>query len=423
MSARAESSSVGGLQPNRPTDDGGRHRRILIFVAVGVVLALVAAGVVLLVTRDDGTTQKVASPPSTAVTTTPAPAAPETDTSTAVWPAASSATRYATPAAAAKGFATDFLGFVDPVVGTFRAGDSRSGEVPIRPSATGPETTVLVRELGPQGSWWVLGASTANIQVTAPAALDSISSPVAVRGTSTAFEGTVAVEVREDGARHPLGTGYVTGGANGQMGPFDGSLTFSQPAATAGAIVFSTRSSADGTITEATVLRVNLAGVDPANRLSTCRSNPAAPDPGSGQTNVFVYFTCGDASEPVAGVVRHVAATTPTVRTALEQLLAGPTRVERDAGFRSWFSDETAGALAGVQLQPDGSLIVDFHDLRTLIPNASSSAGSTMLLRQLDATVFHVPEVHSATYRIEGDCNAFGEWLQVNGCTPRVNPG
>ena len=262
MSSTTDTSKTGDLQPpERPDGQGaGRKRRMTIIVAVGVVAALVAAGVVILVTRDDGTSTRVASPPATTATTAlvqttaPIPA----DTSTAVWPTASSTTRYTTPVAAATGFATDFVGFVDPVVGEFRAGDSRSGEVPVKPNATGPETTVLVRQLGNDSTWWVLGASTPNIQVASPAALATISSPVALHGTSTAFEATVDVEIRADGAAQPVGKGFVMGGANGQMGPFDGSLTFSAPAATGGAVVFSTHSAETGHVTEATVIRVRL---------------------------------------------------------------------------------------------------------------------------------------------------------------------
>jgi hypothetical protein len=356
------------------------------------------------------------------VTTAPTQLPPATDTSTAVWPTTASGTRYTDPVAAARGFATDYVGFVDPVVGTFRPGDSRSGEVPVQPNGTGPETTVLVRQLGTDGSWWVLGSTTKNIEVTAPQALATISSPVQLRGTSTAFEATVNVEVREDGSSRPLGSGYVMGGANGQMGPFAGELGFTQPSAAAGAIVFSTRSSADGHIAEAAVLRVKLTAGDAASQLTTCRSNPAAPVPGSGQMNVVVFFTCGNVDDPVAGVTRQVGQTTAVVRTALEQLVTGPTAVERNAGFVSWFSDKTAGAVAGVNLQLDGSLVVDFHDLRSLIPNASTSAGSTMLLRQLDATVFQFPAVHSVIYRIDGNCATFNEWLQLAGCAPRVRP-
>ncbi len=199
---------------------------------------------------------------STTTTTTEPTAAPTTaaavDTSTAVFPPAASAVRYSDPVAAATAFATDYAGFVNPVVGSFQQGDSRSGEVEVRPRAQGPVTTVIVRQLGPDASWWVLGAATANITLTDPATQASITSPVTLKGTSTAFEGTVQTQVREDGNNKPLGQGYVTGGSMGQMGPFDGSLAFTQPTQSYGAVMLSTVSAQDGNVAEVTVIRVRL---------------------------------------------------------------------------------------------------------------------------------------------------------------------
>jgi hypothetical protein len=157
---------------------------------------------------------------------------------------------------AARGFAVDFVGFVDPVVGPFQAGDSQSGEVEVRPNENGPVTTVLVRQLSGSDTWWVLGSATANIEVTSPAASASITSPVSVQGTSTAFEATVNVDVREDGNRTTIGTGAVMGGSSGEMGPFEGQITFSAPSADYGALVFYTLSPEDGHVLEASVLRV-----------------------------------------------------------------------------------------------------------------------------------------------------------------------
>ena len=55
----------------------------------------------------------------------------------------------------------------------------------------------------------------------------------------------------------PLGTGIVMGGANGVMGPFDGTLEFSAPTpGSSGALVLLTRSAENGNVTEATVVRV-----------------------------------------------------------------------------------------------------------------------------------------------------------------------
>jgi hypothetical protein len=236
--------------------DGGVRSHRALWIAVSVVVVLAIGAVVVLVTRDDG------DGTHNAVTTTtrplPATTIPGAAT-TAVWPPASSTVVYHDPVSAAKGFAVDYVGFTDPVVGEFRAGDSRSGEVPVRPSATGPETIVLVRQLGADGTWSVMGSQTANLQPSAPTALAAISSPVTLRGTSTAFEATVNVEIREDGNRQPLAKTTFMGGSNGQMGPYEATVTFAQPHAASGAVVLFTISPKDGHIAEATVARVRFA--------------------------------------------------------------------------------------------------------------------------------------------------------------------
>ena len=139
-------------------------RRRGLLIGIGALVAVVAIAVVVyLVARGDGGSQQTVATSTTSTTaplTTPTTTIPLTalpvDTSTAVWPFASSATRYSDPVSAARGFAADYAGFPDPVVGEFRQGDARSGEVPVQAKATGPITTVLVRELG--DSWWVLGS-------------------------------------------------------------------------------------------------------------------------------------------------------------------------------------------------------------------------------------------------------------------------
>ncbi len=204
-------------------------------------------------TRTSSTTTAPATtaPPTAAPTTAPA-------TDTAVWPFVSSTTRYHDPVAAASGFAVTYLGFVAPVIGAFVQGDSRSGEVPIRATTTGPVTTIIVRQLGSDGTWWVLGASTPNLQLQSPVTSASISSPVTLSGRSTAFEATVNVEIRQDGTTTPLATDYVMGGSNGEMGPFSKPVTFGSPSTSSGAIVLKTMSSESGNILEASVIRVRL---------------------------------------------------------------------------------------------------------------------------------------------------------------------
>ena len=75
-------------------------------------------------------------------------------------------------------------------------------------------------------------------------------------GQSTAFEATVNVQIRQDGALAPLKEDIVMGGYNGVMGPFSKMVNFTKPTATAGAIVLETLSAKDGSISEASVIRV-----------------------------------------------------------------------------------------------------------------------------------------------------------------------
>ena len=177
-------------------------------------------------------------------------------TDTAVWPFVTDSIRYSDPVQAATGFAVTYLGFANPVVGAFMEGDNRSGEVVIRPNSTGPETTVIVRKLAPDETWWVLGASTPMLQLQSPEWNASIASPVTLSGQSTAFEATVNVQIRQDGTLTPLASNIVMGGSMGQMGPFSKAVSFSKPTAKRGAIILKTLSAKDGNPAEATVLRI-----------------------------------------------------------------------------------------------------------------------------------------------------------------------
>jgi hypothetical protein len=101
------------------------------------------------------------------------------------------------------------------------------------------------------------------------------------------------------------------------------------------------------------------------------------------------------------------------LRAALQQTLRGPSNPH--PGKLSWFSAATSNALRSVSVDSAGHAIVDFEDLRALIPNASSSAGSAILLEELNAAVFGVDGIQSVSYLIEGSCEKFWEWLQY-GC-------
>jgi hypothetical protein len=130
---------------------------------------------------------------------------------------------------------------------------------------------------------------------------------------------------------------------------------------------------------------------------------PALVTPDSTQIRAPVATDTSPAVEP---------ATDGLLRAALEQRLRGPSDLQPDV--HSWFSSATAYALRSASVDAAGHATVDFADLRALIPNASSSAGSAMLLEELNTTVFSVEGVRSVDYWMEGDCERFWEWLQYS---------
>ena len=96
---------------------------------------------------------------------------------------------------------------------------------------------------------------------------------------------------------------------------------------------------------------------------------------------------------------------------AMRALGAGPTASERARGYGGWFSARTAGSVKSVRISREVAY-VDFRDFSRLIPNASSSCGSAMLLAQLDRTATQFRTVKRTVYSFNGSRRAFYEWLQ-----------
>ena len=167
---------------------------------------------------------------------------------------------YRDPVRTAVGFMHDYGGMEKPVAGEFREGDSRSGEVEVRPKANSPfVTTVAVRRTSPEADVWVVVAAAArNIRLASPVALDLIRSPVLVSGTSSSFEGNVVVQIKEDGMGPGqfLGQEPLIGGSGKELEPFQGPVAFKTPAKSAGAVVALTHSAEDGSVEQLSAARV-----------------------------------------------------------------------------------------------------------------------------------------------------------------------
>ncbi|HSL56939.1 MAG TPA: Gmad2 immunoglobulin-like domain-containing protein [Acidimicrobiales bacterium] len=260
--------------------------RWLLYAILAVLLAIVVVVTLLLLGDDDSEQVTVVDPTTTTAgdtTTTTAPATTTTaeptttsaedtttttaagttttagdqvDTSTAVFPFADDDLRFDDPVEAATVFAETIVGFTDPVVSDYRAGDSRSGEVGVRPVADGPETIILVRQLDEH--WWILGAVPEGITIAEPEWMTELRSPVTVRGEAVSPEGDLFLELWTDGADEPLALGQAMVDRDEPSG-FEVELTYDQrPATRDGALVVRSRGPSTSGVWEAAVLRVQL---------------------------------------------------------------------------------------------------------------------------------------------------------------------
>ena len=153
------------------------------------------------------------------------------------------------------------------------------------------------------------------------------------------------------------------------------------------------------------------------NRTEPAAPTSTTPTPTSSSaetTNLLVYFHRGTPGDPgkVVAVPRSVPRTAAVATAALNELLPGPTAAERADGYWSMFVPGTARSLKSVRVA-DGVAYVDFRDFRNIIPNASSSFGSTALLAELDTTLRQFPTVKSTVYSFDGDVASFYQWLQL----------
>lgn len=149
-------------------------------------------------------------------------------------------------------------------------------------------------------------------------------------------------------------------------------------------------------------------------RQETTSDGTPSPAPSATETSsrLDVYLHSGnpDKCDEVVAASRTVEGV-PTLLLSMRALVQGPTADERARGLAGWFTDATAQAVRSAEIR-DGVATVDFTDLRQLIPNASTSCGSQMLLAQLDRTAKQFPAVTATRYSINGSATDFYEWLQ-----------
>ena len=399
------------------------------------------AGLAAGTTSTTGATTTSVAPPTTGTTTVPARPA------SGIWPFADDASltgplaadrRFEDPVATARAFGQDYVGMVDPAAGEPRPAGDGVVEVDLRPRgedgeplpAGGASTTVtLVPLVTPEGRtvWTVASAASPHILVEQPDGAEPITSPVAVRGTATGYEGTVVAEVRADGmlAGEALGREVGIAGSMGEMGPLALDVTFTPSATGTGALVLTTDSGLEG-VFEATVVRVRLERAAPGTATTVpaggCADVRPAGEPAGDEMDVTVTFVCEAAAgaDPEAEatyvpVTRRVPRTAGVLGATVAAFLGGTSVEEEEVGGVSAFTYHAATtATVGIT---GGRAVVDFStELPRDATTATSSTGSLLFRGALDRTVLQFATVEEVEYRLGGSCEAFWEWQQVGGC-------
>jgi hypothetical protein len=345
-----------------------RHTRPLV-VAGALVLAVGIGSTVALTTRQAPTANAIPptgqpTSPTTAPGDPPASPTPTTPTTPTKPDGSGEAAR---AVATARAFLARELGMSQMVAGPFRFTGTRTGEVGFRHKygegrrllpQTGPYAVVVRLQRLPAG-WWVLGVNGRSIQITSPARLQRISSPLTVRGTAPdVYEGTLYFKVTQDrpGRDLPLGEGFVDGSATTRPGDL-GQLHFRQPTGTAPGWVIFYDAANDGSngIIQATVVRVQFAAATPAPRILEVTTSPRLRNlegwlelrPGAGTVVLSVKASHTQR-------VRFTLTPTGTVVADLAQLL-GEDRTPQDGFSLVWrYSDEPLLAHLGIQATGPG---------------------------------------------------------------------
>jgi hypothetical protein len=199
-----------------------------------VVMSVVLAGAC---GADDGAPRSTDVVPSTSLApsiTTSESSIPPTsiaeDRIVVVWPAADIV--FDTPDEAAADFVRAVFG-VEPVLGPFQEGDSRSGEIEVLPplEASGGDvrSLLLLRQFGPNNGWFVTGASSGSASIDQPGVGDAVAAgSLQVIGRGTGFEATLVARAFEAGdADDDLDRQVVMAGNLGDTLPYATTLDLS----------------------------------------------------------------------------------------------------------------------------------------------------------------------------------------------------
>ena len=183
------------------------------------------------------------------------------------------------------------------------------------------------------------------------------------------------------------------------------------PSTTSGTTTTSTTESPQGATSSAPVVTTRAATAPPTLDCVT-----AEPQPDPGNETIKVFFACGPSDEPTGAtwVYRQVATEDRLLAETVRHIVAGPTPEERKDGFRSLFTPATADAVINAS-RDGGAVTVNLRALGPM-PSLASSTDGDFFLADLNNTIFQLEVIETIEYQIEGSCEEFWEYFDIDGC-------
>ncbi|MFH2062736.1 MAG: GerMN domain-containing protein [bacterium] len=147
------------------------------------------------------------------------------------------------------------------------------------------------------------------------------------------------------------------------------------------------------------ILRVSLSGSDDPDAVQTRQISFGRPD----AVSVMVYFSNSQLDpwtdcQKVFPVSRSVTSRSSVFRSAIEELLAGPTDEESKVGYVTQLPDRVK--IKSVGTDATGVVTVDFD--RTLDRGVAGSCRVTAIRSQIESTLRQFPEVKGVVITVDG---------------------
>ena len=112
---------------------------------------------------------------------------------------------------------------------------------------------------------------------------------------------------------------------------------------------------------------------------------------------------------------RKIPRTKAVARASLDELFKGATDEERRKEFWSFSADETKDIIANLNVKKGNAYLNFKKTVYEKLGNATTSCGGGFF-SSVEATLKQFPTIKNVYYAVEGDSDAFYEWVQVGEC-------